>query len=138
MQQIHRHVGQTRHNGVKDVQNRRDENKGELYRLGDARQEAGQCRREQDTGSDFFVFGVGFVVHRQTGRRQREQHQRELALHELTGVLVGVAAEGFGAFFQHFEPDCLVAVNNLACLSGVIAKRVPERWIPDVMQAERN
>ena len=46
MQQIHGHVRQTGHDGVKDVQNRGDEDKGKFNRLGDPRQEAGERRRE--------------------------------------------------------------------------------------------
>ena len=122
MQQIHGHIRQARHDGVKDVKDWRHEDKGELYRLGDPCQETGQRGGEQNTGSDFFVFGMRFVIHRQTGRRQREQHQREFTLHEFTGILIGIAAKGFNAFFQHFEPDCLVAMDNLACLRGVIPK----------------
>ena len=59
-----------------------------------------------------FIFGMRFMIHRQTRRRQGKQHQREFTLHELTGVLVGVAAEGFHPFFQHLEPDGLVAVDH--------------------------
>ena len=138
MQQVHHHVGETGHDGVEDVENWRHKDKGELNRLGDPGQEAGQRGGEQNTGGDFFILSVRFVVHRQTGRWQREQHQRELALHEFTGVLVGIAAEGFHPFFQHFEPDSLVAVNNLTGVGGVVAEGVPERRIPDVVQAERN
>ena len=122
VQQIHGHVRQARHNGVKDVEDRRDEDESELHRLGDPSQEAGECRREQNTGRDFFIFGMRFMIYRQTRRRQGKQHQREFTLHELTGVLVGVAAEGFHPFFQHLEPDGLVAVDHLARLSGVITK----------------
>lgn len=100
------------HDGVEDVKDRRHEDKGKLHRLGDPRQETGERRREQNTGRDFLIFGVRFVVHRRARRGQREQHQRELALHEFPGVLVGVAAEGFHPFFQHLEPDGLVAVDH--------------------------
>lgn len=31
----------------------------------------------QNTGRDFFILSMRFVIHRQTGGRQREQHQRE-------------------------------------------------------------
>ena len=133
MQQVHGHIGQTRHHGVEDVQNRCHEDKGELNRLGDPSQEAGERRREQNTGGNFLILRVCFVIHRQTCRRQREQHQRELALHKLTGVLIGIATEGFDPLLQHFEPDGLIAVDHLAGLSGVIPKGIPERGIPDVM-----
>ena len=81
---------------------------------------------------------MGFVIHRQARGGQREQHQREFALHEFTGILVGVAAEGLHSFFQHLEPDGLVAVDHLSCLGGVIPERIPEGRIPDVVQAERD
>ena len=81
---------------------------------------------------------MGFVIHRQARGGQRVQHQREFALHEFTGILVGVAAEGLHSFFQHLEPDGLVAVDHLSCLGGVIPERIPEGRIPDVVQAERD
>ncbi len=119
VQQVHGHVRQTSHDSVKDIEDRRHEDKGKFDRLGDP--PSGSRSMPQRTGSRkqfFFITGMRFVVHRRASRRQCKQHQRKLALHKFTGILVGVAAKGFGAFFQHFEPDSLVAMDNWPALGG--------------------
>src|SRR6266540_2240197 len=118
--QPQRHPGE---HDVDAVQQRSDEQEGELDRLGDAGDQRGQRRREHDAADCIALLWTGVAPHRKAGGRQAEHHDWEEPGHEGPGVRVAG------------EEAVQVAVDRTAGpLEG--AEHEPDERVDDVVQSE--
>ena len=78
VQHVRNHVCRTREYDLHGEEGGGDEEERELDRLCDAREHAGECRREEQSACDLFLFGACAVVHSECRTRQTEDHKDEL------------------------------------------------------------
>ena len=119
-------VGHAREQRVDGVEHRRDKEKRELDRLGDAGEKRGQRRGNHDAADLRALLRTRRAPHRECRCRQSPHFEEITAGHVARGRIAGDEARDF-------------AVNHVAGgRIGVIAGLEKERHIPDVMQPERN
>ena len=111
---------------VDGVEHRRDEEKRELDRLGDAGEKRGERRGDHDAADLGAILRTRRAPHRDRRGRQAPHLEKVTAGHVARGRIAGDEARDF-------------AVHDLAGRRiGVIAGLEKERHIPDVVQAERD
>ena len=134
VQDVHQHKGQAGQHAVDHVHRECDKDEGEFQRLGDAGQESGQSSRQEQTACDLLLFRLCTLVHCQSCAGKTEHHEGELTGHE-TGRLDREDGGGLGG--QLGEEDVLRTGDGHTVDDGSAAdRRLPERHIEDVVQAE--
>ena len=134
IQDMHEHIGQTGIHTVHGIHNRRNEEEGELQRLGNTGQHGGQGRGKQQAGHDLALLGAGGAVHGQRRARQAENHEYKFAGHE-TGCFHRELSGRLGSQFG--EEDILRPLHGHAINHGAATHGgLPERHIEHMVQAK--
>ena len=129
--QIHDGESESGHNGIHEPEPRRNEDKAELERLGDAADYGGDRAGHQDARDPCPVFGLCTVIHRERDCGHGEDLQQEEPVHEI--------ADRDGHVVRELrKEDELVAVYDLPRAVHVLARLQPECRPPDVVHAERD
>ncbi len=109
--------------GVNEIENRGNEEKGELNRFGDPSQERSERRRDQDACCN--LGEVRVADHSQAGRGQTEHHDGEEPCHEVSGGGIAREVAVQVAIYDPVRPM-------------IGAKLEPDVEVEHVVQAERD